>query len=156
MRTFLVLCGLAALAGCQSAPAPPDTRAADAETIHQIEVQWSKDSEAHLIEPMMSHYANDAVEYSPNSPVLRGKDAIRKGWTESFALPGFSLTWMPEKVEVAKSGELAYSRGPFVVKQTGKDGKPTERHGSYLTVWKKQADGTWKVIEDIGTNAAAH
>jgi len=54
--------------------------------------------------------------------------------------------------KIAKSGDIAYSQGTF--KYTTTDPKTKKRvgqAGNYVEVYKKQADGTWKVVEDIAT-----
>jgi ketosteroid isomerase-like protein len=53
-------------------------------------------------------------------------------------------------VDVASSGDLAYSYGVYEFRSKGKDGKPTVENGKYTTVWKKQSDGRWKVVLDMG------
>jgi ketosteroid isomerase-like protein len=50
-------------------------------------------------------------------------------------------------VEVAKSGDLAYSTGDWKQVYT-QDGKERRSSGNYLAVWKKQGDGSWKVLLD--------
>jgi ketosteroid isomerase-like protein len=54
--------------------------------------------------------------------------------------------------QVAASGDLAYMRGHCTMTMTyPATRKPATRSGSYLTVWKKQADGGWKALEDFVT-----
>ncbi|HTA95878.1 MAG TPA: DUF4440 domain-containing protein, partial [Verrucomicrobiae bacterium] len=53
------------------------------------------------------------------------------------------------KVEVARSGDLAYDTGAYSFTRNDASGKPVTATGKYLVVWKKQADGKWKVIQDI-------
>jgi ketosteroid isomerase-like protein len=62
------------------------------------------------------------------------------------------LEWAPAMAEVAASGDLGYTSGPwrYIVKG---DAKPSAS-GHYLTVWKKQADGQWKVLVDHGISHA--
>ena len=52
--------------------------------------------------------------------------------------PGFSLQWTPAKAEVSESGDLGRTSGTYESTMGG----VTDR-GKYLTVWKKQADGSW-------------
>jgi ketosteroid isomerase-like protein len=86
---------------------------------------------------------------SPNE--LRGRDAIMKGWEDFFTADGPTLTWAPSKGEVIGAGDVGYTIGRSVLRAKDKDGKPTERIGQYVTVWKKQADGSWKVVFDTGS-----
>ncbi len=52
-------------------------------------------------------------------------------------------------MEVANSGDLAYVSGTFEETATDASGRPVKDHGKYVEVFKKQADGTWKVVADI-------
>jgi ketosteroid isomerase-like protein len=87
---------------------------------------------------------------TPNE--LRGRDAVMKGWEDFFAPDGPTLTWAPIKGEVFGAGDFGYTTGRSVFRQKGADGKVTERRGQYLTVWRKQVDGAWKVVFDTGSN----
>jgi ketosteroid isomerase-like protein len=82
---------------------------------------------------------------------LRGKDAVWKAWSDFFAPNGPKLRWTPTKGEVIGAGDIGYTTGRAVIRAPGRDGKVTERHTEYVTVWKKQADGSWKVIFDTGS-----
>lgn len=82
---------------------------------------------------------------------LHGRDAVMKEWSDFFAPDGPTLTWTPIKGEVIGAGDVGYTTGRSVLRQKGPDGKVTERRGQYLTVWRKQADGTWKVVFDTGS-----
>ena len=81
---------------------------------------------------------DDAIVLPPNAPATTGKDAIRKLITEMIGAPGFSLSFRSTKVEVAKSGDLAYSQGTYEMTTNDPKGKPMTDRGKYLTVWKKQ------------------
>jgi len=63
--------------------------------------------------------------------------------------PGAAISWKATKVEVAKSGDLACVSGTYDETMTDASGKSLKDHGKYVEVWKKQADGTWKVVADI-------
>jgi ketosteroid isomerase-like protein len=58
-----------------------------------------------------------------------------------------TLTWTPLKADVAKSGDLGYTWGRFELKTGGDAGKP--QSGYYVRIWRRQADGSWKVVLDI-------
>jgi ketosteroid isomerase-like protein len=61
----------------------------------------------------------------------------------------FSIAWQPTKVEAARSGDIGYSVGTYHVMFTGPDKKMIMDDGKYSTVWKKQADGSWKLAVDM-------
>ena len=83
---------------------------------------------------------------------MAGKQAILAGMKPELGDPNFSLIFSPAKVEIARSGDIAYSQGRFKYTTTDpKTGRVVGQEGSYVEVYKKQADGTWKVEEDIAT-----
>ena len=149
---FRIACyGLALLAlGCsQQPPAPADTRAADEATIRDTDIAWSKAAEAKDLNATVAPYADDASAFAPNAPIATGKQAITQMWTGIFQAPGAAVSWEPVKVEVARSGDLGYAHGTYQLTMNDPAGKPLTDRGKYVTVWKKQADGSWKVVADI-------
>lgn len=62
------------------------------------------------------------------------------------------LTWEPVMAEVSKSGDLGYTWGRFKSMREGSEGAIKTEYGKYLNVWRKQSDGTWKVLVDIGNS----
>ncbi len=85
----------------------------------------------------------------PNSPAATGKNAIAKLTASAFAIPDFKPVWHPEKVGVADSGDLGYMSGTYDWSYKDASGKAIADKGKYLTMWKKQADGSWKVLFDM-------
>ena len=66
---------------------------------------------------------------------------------------GVSLVWEPLTADIAESGDLGYTRGRFVLHTApGADGSPPKGpfEGYYCSIWKKQADGSWKWVFDGG------
>lgn len=93
-----------------------------------------------------------------NAPVATGTEAVRAVFAPFFALPGFHCEWEPTRVEVARSGELAYSTGAYTNGYTDSQGRAVVDRGSYVTVWRKDAGGRWRVAFDTAVSAlpAAH
>jgi uncharacterized protein (TIGR02246 family) len=155
MRLWTVRVAFLALAafqfGCSEAPkAPPDTRAADEKAIRELEAQWVKDIAAKDLDKDVAHYDNDASFLLPNMTIVSGKTAITGVHKEMLADPNLSLNFSASKVEVSKGGDLAYTQGAYTMTSTNpKTKKPETEKGKYLTVFKKQADGSWKAIEDM-------
>jgi uncharacterized protein (TIGR02246 family) len=101
-------------------------------------------------------YADDAVVAVPGEPAQRGAAAIRAATDADLKDPAFALDFANERTEVAAGADLAYTRGTFRVTFTDPStSKPQTQTGSYLTVFRKQKDGSWKAIEDYATPAAA-
>ena len=150
MRTILPVVALAVLAGC--APAPPPAGASRAEVLKQIQAAeeagirafGQRDSALSA-----SMYAPDAVLMLTNMPAAKGAD-IGPLLKEMMADPNFSLTFNTDKVEAAASGETGYTRGTYKLTATDPKSKKVVREsGKYLTVYAKQADGNWKIVEDM-------
>ena len=81
---------------------PQQARAADEAAIRAASVAWSKAAAAKDLDKSMAVYTDDAVQLSAKTPLRKGKDEIRKGWVEMFAIPGPGLTFAPTVVEVAQ------------------------------------------------------
>jgi uncharacterized protein (TIGR02246 family) len=144
--------------GCATAqpPTAPDTRAADEQAIRDGEAQWVKDFAAKDVEKVAAHYADDGSSMIPLMTLMTGKDAIRAGLKQEFSDPNSSLDFHPTKVEASKSADLAYSQGTYAYTSTDpKTKKAMIEHGNYVEVYKKQADGSWKVAADIATQEIA-
>lgn len=126
-----------------------DTRAADEATLRKLDDEWSKAAGAKDLEKTVSFFADDILIMPPNSPVLQGKEAARAMWKAMFAVPGFGGGWKATRAEVAKSGDLGWTTGPYEITEIDRNGKPMTDKGKYLAVWKKQSDGTWKCVADM-------
>jgi ketosteroid isomerase-like protein len=81
---------------------------------------------------------------------ITGRAAIREAMAKAFADTAFSLTWEPLQADAGAAGDLGYTNGRYEARFRDAKGNPVVRTGRYLTVWKKQADGSWKVVRDIG------
>lgn len=133
----------------QSSATEPDTREANEAALRKLDDEWSKAAGAKDLEKTVSYYSDDTLIMPSNSPVLQGKDAARAMWKAMFAVPGFGGGWKATKVEVAQSGDLGWTTGPYEITEIDASGKPMTDKGKYLAVWKKQADGNWKCVADM-------
>ena len=98
---------------------------------------------------LTSHYASDAVLAIPGRTV-KGSEAIAKANDEDLKDPAFALDFTNERTDA--SGDLAYTSGSYKVTYTDtKTKKVVNGQGTYVTVFKKQADGSWKAVADIAT-----
>jgi len=126
-----------------------------AATLQSLEVQFMKAAAEKGSTGYMSYYAEDAVELPMGADAIKGKDNIAKGM--GFLDQGNKLTWTPEFADMAASGDLGYTYGTYVFtskdKDKDKDGNPVVEYGKYTTIWKKQKDGSWKVVLDMGNGS---
>jgi len=119
------------------------------QALRDLDAQWSAAAGAKDLDKTVSYYSTEAIVMPPNAPSATTKEAIRSAWKEMLATPGAAIRWKATKVEVAKSGDLAYVSGTYEEAMTDASGKPVKDHGKYVEIFKKQADGTWKVVADI-------
>lgn len=147
-----VSAALLAVSCAQPKPAEmPDTRAADEAAIRAADADFVKAAAAKDLDKCMSLYADDAVFFSSGSPAVLGKDKIRPVIQRMLAAP-MQLTVNIASVDVARSGDLAMDRGTVQAAVTDKKGKTTTQTSQYVLVWKKQADGAWKIVADTSAN----
>jgi ketosteroid isomerase-like protein len=98
----------------------------------------------------LEFFAEDAIALTPDptSAFARLKTRPVKPFSEE------ELTWEPKAGDIAASGEMGWLTGPSTfIDHTAKDSTPG--YGNYLSVWKKQPNGQWRVYIDIGTNLDA-
>jgi ketosteroid isomerase-like protein len=125
--------------------------AAIADAIKADEKAWSDQfqDKSRTVDTLTSHYASDAFFLAPGVGPTTGIAAIRKAYEEGLKDPNFNISFAADKVDVADSGDLATSRGRFTETYTDPATKQVKSDsGTFLTVYRKQSDGSWKAVED--------
>jgi ketosteroid isomerase-like protein len=125
-----------------------DTKAIE-QSLRDLDAQWSAAAGGKDLEKTISFYSADAIVLPANAPAATTKEAIRNTWKDLLASPGLAISWKTTKVEVARSGDIGYTTGTYELTMNDETGKPVPDHGKYVEVWKKHADGKWKVVADI-------
>lgn len=148
--SILFTLGFLILNGCSQSPAP-DSREADARALRDGEVAtFVKDWGGKDVDRIAAHYTDDGNLLIPNAPVMTGKDAIAKAMKDTLADPNWSLAMQAVQVEVSKGGDLGYTRGTYVLTATDPPSKKVAtENGRFVAIFRKQADGSWKVLQDI-------
>jgi ketosteroid isomerase-like protein len=116
------------------------------------EADWLKAYQTKNAAAAAAFYAPEGAMLAPNRPRLSGKNALTKFIVKSFRLDHYDIVWHAKKAEVAQSGELGYTSGSYEMSFRQPRGKLYFDKGKYVMVWKKQADGTWKVAFDISNS----
>jgi ketosteroid isomerase-like protein len=134
-------CSAAALSA-QRAETPPDAlqqmiASERAFAARALVVGW-KDA-------FLEYFSDSAVGFSAGAVGL-AKDQIR---SNPDPPPGHQLLWEPRVGDIAATGELGYLTGPSrTINPARNNGRP--RHSVYASVWKRQKDGSFKVVIDVG------
>jgi ketosteroid isomerase-like protein len=133
-------------------PSASATPKAEAGTLLQLEADFMKATAERGAQGYMSYYAEDAAELPNGEDMLQGKKNIAK--TMGFLdQKDNHLTWTPVYADMAASGDFGYTYGTYEFRSKDKDGKPTVEYGKYVSIWKKQKDGNWKVVMDMGNSS---
>ncbi len=94
-----------------------------------------------------STFAADDTVLSRENKLIKGKKEI-EAYFEKVTLRDVQLSWEPEHIEVAESGDLGYTYGPYSFEWTDDAGKAQKATGIFHTVWRKEADGEWRYVWD--------
>src|SRR2546427_5630986 len=139
---FSIICSLAGLGVAQN-----KNQINDLKSMVETERAFSRTSEEKGIRESFAQFiADDGILFRPG-PVLGKK------WMQEHPLPASTtrqwLSWQPIFAAVSRAGDLGYTSGPWEFKNDIKDATPA-KFGNFMTVWKKQADGSWKFALDLG------
>ena len=120
--------------------------------LRKTDLDFSKMSADSGMGTAFIHFADTGVfKLREGRLPLVGKDELVRAFSAPPALH-FMLTWSPVKVGVAKSNDLGYTIGDWQMHTKTARGTDTLLYGNYLSVWKKQPDGSWKYVSDAGSN----
>lgn len=100
----------------------------------------------------LEYITDDATIFPMMENPVTGRDAIRENLA---ALAGAQLLWQPTRAEVARAGDFGFTWGTYEFRGTGPQGESRVSFGKYVSIWKKQRDGTWKLYLDIGNPSPA-
>ena len=149
--TLFFLIAMLLSSGCTppASESTAETPAIDLESerdaLMAVDKAWSESVDD--IDAFLSFIA-DGAHFMPFGAPLAQGDAIRTTWESLISMPGFGLEWHATGAEVAASGDIGYTIGTFEL-TAEQDGTTMLTVGKYVTIWHKQADGTWKVQADI-------
>lgn len=132
------------LASCQ----PQTDVAAVRKTIEEASASSAQAIMSGDVEKSIVNYADNATSMPPNSAALKGKEAI-KAWTAEMSKMGKMTAVKFGTVDVDASGNLAYEVGTYDMTMEMSGMGEMKDKGKYMAIWKKQADGSWKVHADI-------
>lgn len=157
-RIPLALMAVAAIAlgGCAREPHHGGDPTKIASDIKAQEAKWEQAYADKDMTALAAFYADDAAVASPGATIATTAGARRQSIQTLITDPNLKLAFSSDRVQVAKSGDFAYSRGHFAITTTDRaTNKPVSGEGNYLTVWERQADGGWKAVEDFITPGPA-
>ena len=102
------------------------------------------------VDGWVEYFADDGLMVIEGG-LVTGHDSIRALMGPSLADTNYSMTWEPVEADVSAGRDLGYTRGRYLSQRRLEGGLTVTRRGTYVTIWKRQDDRSWKVVLDIGT-----
>jgi ketosteroid isomerase-like protein len=96
---------------------------------------------------------NECLMLSNGSEPLMGREKIYKQMKNRAG--SYTLSWIPQRAEVAAAADMGWTWGNFILDYMASDGTQKISYGKYVNVWKRQPDGQWKVLVDMGNDSPA-
>jgi len=127
----------------------PALSADDRTELLEADRAFDKETAARGLDGWMAWFAGDALLNTAQGQIS-GKEAVRKYYSAMFARREFSIRWHPFFSEASNDGSLGYTMGTAVISYRDDQGQVQKRDGRYLTVWKRQPDGRWLAVTDMG------
>lgn len=126
--------------------------AADAvKAVKAVEAELQAAYKAKDAAKIASVYAADADILVPFQAMHSGADQAKNSAAE-LNDPAFNLEFTNARTEVSPAGDMAYTRGTYTVTYTNPGNKQVAtQSGAYVTVFRKTAEGGWKIVQDIAT-----
>ncbi|MGK7312988.1 MAG: YybH family protein [Candidatus Longimicrobiales bacterium M2_2A_002] len=132
--------------GCTSDPGDPP----DPSVLLDADRAFAADVAESGADAWAAWFAEDGAMIQEGTGEVRGRAAIRE--TVAYLdRPGVSLTWQPDRADLAASGDLGWTTGSYTFRPAP-DGPPGR--GRYVSIWKRQPDGSWRVVMDLGVPVA--
>lgn len=171
MRGFLrigllsctIICGASAQTLEPPAPKPPASQSGsvltnpgltpEIEFLYQLEAKFAADTAKGGGRAFSSWFAPDAVTLGNGKAPVVGHDAIAAAATWSPDV--YQLTWTPEGARMGPAGDMGFTWGHYEGVSKDAQGNTVKMTGRYMTVWKKQQDGEWKVALDASNEGPA-
>lgn len=148
----LALAGLLAgalLVACAGQPGPSE---ADLAMARSISPAFMKAAEAKDAEAAAALYSEDAMVMPPGAPAVKGRAAIEAFWRKMMLSAIRRVTLAT--TDLGMSGDIAYETGTYTLDLTLPDGSPASDGGKYITLMRRQADGSWKMTHDMWSSDA--
>ena len=144
MKLNALLLMAALLAACT----PPNLEQ-ERQALLEADIAFAEDVAQGGAEAWTSYFASDGRMFGSEGWVT-GQNAIMEYAAGMFADTTAQITWTPEVAEVAYYGDMGYTIGTYEFVQGDPEGDFVRSNGNYVTIWRKQDDGSWKVVVDFG------
>jgi len=101
------------------------------------------------VDSIVAYWTANARAILPGQPVVIGTKAIRQMVAAMQVIPGFHISWAPDSAVVSPGGDFGYTYGTNRITAPDSTGVLRTTAGRYITVWRKEAKGSWRCAFDI-------
>src|SRR5580693_5779696 len=121
--------------------------------LFELEAKFARDVAARGGAAFADWFADDGVAMGNGAQPQIGKVAIAK--SANWSPKDYQLTWTPTDALMGPSGDMGYTWGHYEGRAKDAHGNPVVTSGRYITMWRREANGSWKVVLDAGANEPA-
>jgi len=151
MKSFGAIVALLAVLNLPALMQEKDLPPAQAELVKAERAFAKLAVERGIRDSFIAYFADDGIGFGPHP--YKVKESFSSRPAPATRSP-IVLNWSPVYGDLADAGDLGWNTGPTVFEDTSPAKTPT-RHGMFFSVWKKQRDGSWKVVLDLGGDTPA-
>ncbi len=150
MRALVVgsLFGLSLLAGASDRAVAAGSEA-DRKALEAAELGFAASVREHD-RAKFAAFIDEQAAFVQGEEVVSGRAAVVESWAPLLAPDAPYFEWHPTIVELTGEGTVGLTRGPWTSRRKDAQGQEVERHGTFTSVWRKGADGAWKIVFDAG------
>ncbi|MGH7572888.1 MAG: YybH family protein [Gemmatimonadota bacterium] len=154
LRSMLIGLAMAACGTGGEEPAPTISVTAYEQELIEVDREFAQRTAEAGLDAWVSHFAPEGAMISGQGEIT-GEPYIRAAMEDVLSDSTIVFTWEPRRARAAESGELGYTVGDYRISRRDSTGSIAETldRGMYVTIWRRQPDGTWKVVADIGSSA---
>ncbi|HSP63249.1 MAG TPA: nuclear transport factor 2 family protein [Pyrinomonadaceae bacterium] len=150
IATVLLALALSTLASAQTNKTDDARLAKARKAIDAGNVEWIAGQKAGDADRMAALFDSDGSQFGAKGRVIRGRKAIHDRFANGFKTNGPALDFTITTLEVWLVDDLAYESGNYTLKLQPKGKEVSSFSGKYVTIWKRQRDGSWKIWVDFG------
>jgi ketosteroid isomerase-like protein len=122
--------------------------------LFDLEARFAKDVAERGGAAFAEWFAEDGVALGKGQAPVIGRVAIAK--SAAWSPKDYQLVWTPTDAVMGPSGDMGYTWGHYEGHSKDANGNPVTIGGRYITIWRKQSDGNWKVVLDAGSDEPAN
>ena len=129
--------------------------AAEREALMEVDREFSQVFAEEGVDGWVSFFDEKGIQMPAGAATAWGREEVERLARRLFDAPNFtSMSWEPVYAQVAaagdSSGDLGYTLGNYIARGIDAEGQEVAQRGNYVTIWRKQEDGSWKVALDTG------